>query len=86
MMTQLRRYLLDNPEFDAQFLMLDESTGYDLLPDAEGPAIPDERKLLESLREKLAKHLEQIKPQEPSEAPIIETPETQLTNAELYAR
>lgn len=54
----LRKYLLENPDYKTQILMLDSVSNHDSLNDAPGPSTPAERAILEDLRDRLMMHLE----------------------------
>lgn len=92
--TAMRKYLLENPDYKTQILMLDPVSEHLSLNDVRGPATSEEREILEDLRDRqkknlkdarekdLAAQLEAIKNGTPSPTPV----ETAARELELYSR
>ncbi len=90
----MRKYLLENPAYKTQILMLDPVSEHESLNDAPGPATPEERAILEDLRDRQKAHLQEAKEKElkrqedaindgsPSPSPA----ETAARDLELYSR
>jgi len=90
----MRKYLLENPDYKTQILMLDAVSEHDALNDARGPATPEERAILEDLRDRQNLHLQAAKEKDipaqlaanqnrtPSPTPV----ETAARELELYSR
>lgn len=53
----MRRYLLENPDYKTQILMLDPVSEHEGLNDARGPATAEERAILEDLRDRQQEQL-----------------------------
>ncbi|MDX1925482.1 MAG: ATP-binding protein [Pirellulaceae bacterium] len=53
----MRRYLLENPEYKTQILMLDPVSEHEGLNDSRGPATAEERAILEDLRDRQQEQL-----------------------------
>lgn len=90
---ELRKYLIENPVYKTQILMLDSVSEHDALNDALGPSSPQERAILEDLRDRLRLHLEAKKNQfadqvaaDASGAQSATPIETDAVELELYSR
>ncbi len=90
----MRKYLLVNPDYKTKILMLDSVSEHDGLTDASGPETPEEKALLEDLRDRHLSHLQKIKEQFLAAQKLAEqngTPSPTPTEAaarelELYSR
>ncbi len=90
---ELRKYLLENPVYKTQILMLDSVSEHDALNDVPGPSSPQERAILEDLRDRLRLHLEAKKNQfadqvaaDANGAQSATPIETDAVELELYSR
>ncbi len=90
----MRKYLLENADYKTQLLMLDPVSEHDALNDARGPATPEERAILEDLRDRQKQHLQEAKQKELANqaaavqngTPSPTTTETAEMELELYSR
>lgn len=90
----MRRYLLENPAYRTRILMLDSVSEHDALNDSQGPATPEERAILEDLRDRQKQHLkaarEKVLAAQTAAAqngtPALTAAETAAYELELYSR